>query len=55
MTFQAPIGSSLPRDRAKRLLAGIGGQISCAPLPGARGVEFQVLLPIADMINLVSK
>ena len=27
MTFQAPIGSSLPRDRAKRLLAGRGRYI----------------------------
>jgi carbon-monoxide dehydrogenase large subunit len=33
MTFQAPIGSSLPRDRAKRLLAGRGRYIDDIALP----------------------
>ena len=33
MTFQAPIGSSLPRDRAKRLLAGSGRYIDDIALP----------------------
>lgn len=33
MTFQAPIGSALPRDRAKRLLAGRGRYIDDIALP----------------------
>ena len=33
MTFRAPIGSSLPRDRAKRLLAGRGRYIDDIVLP----------------------
>ena len=33
MTFQAPIGSSLPRDRAKRLLAGRGQYVDDIALP----------------------
>lgn len=33
MTFQAPIGSSLPRDRAKRLLAGRGRYVDDIALP----------------------
>ncbi|NKB58437.1 MAG: molybdopterin-dependent oxidoreductase [Alphaproteobacteria bacterium] len=33
MNFQAPIGSSLPRDRAKRLLAGRGQYVDDIQLP----------------------
>jgi len=33
MTFRAPIGSSLPRDRAKRLLAGRGRYVDDIVLP----------------------
>ena len=33
MTFQAPIGSPLPRDRAKRLLAGRGQYVDDIELP----------------------
>ena len=33
MKFQAPIGLSLPRDRAKRLLAGRGQFVDDIQLP----------------------